>query len=339
MAENVPGRHRVILDVDTGTDDAGALWCAATHPRFELVAALAGWGNSTREHTVRNTLAVLRAADSQVPVHAGFDGPSGPAPISFGAEVVMGADGLGGVGVSPPEGAVAEAEPGAEALVRLARAEPGALTLVAVAPLTTVAVALELEPQLPSLLRHLVVMGGAVAVGGNVTAVAEANIAHDPGAAARVIEAFGAPEALGGGDAPMLVPLDATLRAPLTEIELAAVARSPHPGAALVHRVWTAIWHTGKYELHADNPGEWPCHDLTALWALVDPGCHDWFTGPLTIDTGESAAWGATVLDRRPWSDATSAPVWSVAVGIDAERYRAGVRKWLEGGRGWDGSL
>ena len=338
MAENVPGRHRVILDVDTGTDDAGALWCAATHARFELIAALAGWGNSSREHTVRNTLAVLRAAGSNVPVHAGFEGPSGPAPVLWGAEAVMGMDGLGGVGVMPPDDAVVDAEPAADALVRLARAHPRELTLAAVAPLTTIAAALAVEPELPSLLRHLVVMGGAVSVSGNITAVAEANIGHDPDAAARVVAAFGVPGVLAGGEAPMLVPLDATLRSPLTATELAAVATSPHAGAELVHRVWSAIWHTGMYELHADAPGEWPCHDLTALWALVDPECHEWFTGPLAIDTGQSAAWGATILDRRGRRAAASNCLWSVALGIDAERYRAGVREWLEGGNGWDGS-
>ena len=321
----------MILDVDTGTDDAGALWCAATHPAFELVAALAGWGNSTRAHTVRNTLAVLRAAGSDVPVHEGFDGPSGPAPTTRGAELVMAGDGLGGVGVEPPRDAAPADEPAAEALVRCARAEPGALTLVALAPLTTVDAALTLEPALPSLLHGLVVMGGAIAVSGNVTAVAEANIGHDPGAAARVVDAFGASGALAGGDPPMLVPLDATLRGPLTETELKEVERSPLPGADLLHRVWSAIWETGLIELGADAVGRWPCHDLTAIWSLVDRDCLRWFTGPLAVDTGRSAAWGATVLDRRG-RVATNAGTWSVALGIDADRYLAGVRSWLQGG-------
>ena len=338
MDENVPGRSRVILDVDTGTDDAGALWCAATHPRFELVAALAGWGNTTRAHTVRNTLAVLRAAGSDVPVHEGFDGPSGPAPTTHGAELVMAGDGLGGVGVVPPSSAAAEVEPAPDALVRMARAAPGELTLVALAPLTTVDAALTLEPQLPSLLRALVVMGGAVSVSGNITAAAEANIGHDPGAAARVVEAFGAPGALAGGEPPMLVPLDATLRAPLTTVELGEVECSPLPGASLVHRVWSAIWETGLIELGPDGVGCWPCHDLTAIWALVDRECLRWHTGPLAVDTGRSAAWGATVLDRRGRYATASAGVWSVAVGIDAERYRAGVRAWLQGGAAWRGS-
>jgi len=338
MDENVSGRHRVILDVDTGTDDAGALWCAATHRSFDLVAALSGWGNTTRAHTVRNTLAVLRAAGSDAPVHEGLDAPSGPAPTTHGAELVMAGDGLGGVGVEPPAGATASTEPAPEALVRMASEHPGDLTLVALAPLTTVDAALTLEPRLPSLLRSTVVMGGAIAVSGNVTAVAEANIGHDPGAAARVIEAFGAPGALAGGEPPMLVPLDATLRSPLTEPILEEVERSPLPGAALIHRVWSAIWETGLIELGEDGEGCWPCHDLTALWALVDHGALRWFTGPLAVDTGRSAAWGATVLDRRGRFATDGAGTWSVAFGVDHQRYLAGVRAWLQGGSAWRGS-
>lgn len=328
----------MILDVDTGTDDAGALWCAATHHGFELVAALSGWGNTTRAHTVRNTLAVLRAAGSDAPVHEGLDEPSGPAPTTHGAEMVMANDGLGGVGIEPPDGAVAATEPGAEALVRMARAHRGELTLVALAPLTTVDAALTLEPRLPSLLRAMVVMGGAIAVSGNITAAAEANIGHDPGAAARVIEAFGAPGALAGGEPPMLVPLDATLRSPLTRPILDEVERSPLPGADVIHRVWSAIWETGLIELGPDGEGSWPCHDLTALWSLVDRGALRWFTGPLAVDTGRSAAWGATVLDRRGRFATDGAGTWSVAFGADQQRYLTGVRAWLQGGSAWRGS-
>jgi purine nucleosidase len=315
---------RVLLDVDTGTDDAGALWAAATHPDLELVAVTATWGNTSCDQVVRNTLAVLAAAGAEgVDVHAGAKGPIGPALTEEGAEIVMGSDALGDVGVEPPPDATPSSEPGAEAIVRLASENPGELTLFALAPLSTVAAALELEPDLPKLLAGLVVMGGAVAVGGNVTPVGEANIAHDPEAAARVVKAFGR----GGRSRPRLVPLDATLRAPLSREELESVERSSLPGAPLMHRVWSAIWSSGVFELgHAGD--EWPCHDLLALWTAIDPGCFTWSAGPLAVDTGRSAAWGATVHDRRGLIDG---PVWDVAMRVDAERYRSGVRAWLQG--------
>lgn len=317
----------MVLDVDTGTDDAGALWCASTHPRLDLVAALAGWGNTSAGQAVANTLAVLAAAGAPAPVHRGFDGPSGDAPTTHGAEIVMRNDGLGDVGVVPPPDACPDSEPAAHALVRLARAHPTELTLVALAPLTTVAAALELEPALPSLLRSIVVMGGAIRSSGNITAAAEANIGHDPEAAANVFAGFGADVGSANDTTPKLVPLDVTLPAALALAELAAVERSPLPGAGTLHRIWSAIWPSGVIELGPNGEGRWPCHDLVALWALIDPDCFDWVTGPLHVDTGGSHAWGATILDRR--GTFSHGHLWSVALRVDVERLLAGVRGWL----------
>jgi purine nucleosidase len=168
--------RRVILDVDTGTDDAGALLLAATSPGLELMAALASWGNTTREQAARNTLAVLaEAGRPEVEVYLGAEGPRGPTPTAEDASDLMGTDGLGGLGIADRvlgpggrgAGAAPSSEPAAVALVRLARLHPGEITLVAVAPLSTVGAALALAPKLPSLLADVVVMGGAIVAGGN----------------------------------------------------------------------------------------------------------------------------------------------------------------------------
>src|SRR5689334_8412773 len=111
--------HPVVLDVDTGTDDAGALAMAATSSAFSLVAALAGWGNCGRDQAVANTLAVLEAAGSDAPVYPGARDGRGRSPAPGPADMVMGADGLGGQSVEPA--GTAECEPAAEALVRLAQ--------------------------------------------------------------------------------------------------------------------------------------------------------------------------------------------------------------------------
>jgi inosine-uridine nucleoside N-ribohydrolase len=332
----------VFLDVDTGTDDAGALLYAATSPAMDLVGASATWGNCGRDQAVRNTLVILEAAGCSAPVYPGAEGPVGPTPTHSDAELVMGGDGLGDCGVEDPVGQPND-EPGAEALVRTARQYEGRLVLVAVAPLSTVACALKLDPDLPGRLADVIVMGGAIDVSGNITAAAEANIGHDPEAAVGVIDAFGAPGALAGGRPPKLVPLDVTLRGPLTGEELDALGRSPLAGAALLHRIWSAIWPTGLLETGRD--GVWPAHDLLAIWTLLDPDVCRWMTVPLAVDTGGSAAWGATVADRRlaryeqfgvlPERLTRHIPDtrWDVALGVDGDRYRAGVREWL-GGQG-----
>ena len=332
----------VVLDVDTGTDDAGALLLAATHPRVRLEAALATWGNCDRDRVADNTRAVLDASGCHAPVHLGAATPSGPAPFTFSADEVMGSDGLCGVSGAGAGGggAGAHSEPAAEAIVRRASEAPGTLTLVALAPLTTVAQALALDPSLPRRLDGLVVMGGAIAVGGNVTPAAESNVAHDPEAAAKVIDAFGAPGAMAGGRLPRLVPLDVTRPAALTRRELDALAASPVPGAGLVHRVFSAAWPTGLLE--TGRRDVWPAHDLLAMWCALDPGVCRWEAMPLAVDLGGHEAWGSVVADRSiarktVW-DATAgldtlaevdANRWEVAMDVDVERYHTGVRAWL----------
>jgi purine nucleosidase len=326
----------VIMDVDTGTDDAGALLLAATSTNFQLVAATATFGNCSRDQAARNTLVVLEAAGrTDVPVFPGLDQASGPAPTSAGADIVMGSDGLGDAGIAGPASRP-QAEPAVTALSRMAAARPGELTVIAVAPLTTLAAALAADPGLPGRLHHLIVMGGAISVSGNVSAAAEANIGHDPEAAAKVVDVFGAPGALASGRPPQLVPLDVTLRSPLTEAELAALAASQLPGADLLHTVWSKIWPTGLLETGTE--GVWPAHDLLTTFCVANPSLCTWMTAPLAVDTGRSAAWGATVADRRverlqQWGleERTSPNRWDIAIDVNASRYRASVRAWLAG--------
>jgi purine nucleosidase len=339
--------HRVVLDVDTGTDDAGALLLAASHPAFALEAALATWGNCSRTQVARNTQLVLEAAHSTAPVHLGTAGPCGPAPFTAPADEVMGGDGLAGHSQSraraQPTGTI-DPEPAAAALVRRAREAPGLLTVVALAPLTTLAAALALDPDLPSQLAGLIVMGGAIAVGGNVTPAAESNMAHDPLAATQVVEAFGAPGALGHGAVPRLVPLDVTRPSALTRAELDALRASSIPGAALVHQIFAAAWPTGLLE--TGRPDVWPAHDLLATWCVHQPEVCRWEVMPLAVDVGGDVAWGATVADRSLprktlWDHRPEAPVepkatagiaanrWEIAMDLDVERYHAGVRAWL----------
>src|SRR6185436_19764132 len=108
-------------------------------------------------------------------------------------------DGLGGLAAQyPPTGSV---RPGiaAEKIVEHVMASSGEITLIALGPLTNVALALRLEPRLASSVREIVLMGGAVRVPGNVSAVASANMLNDPDAAA-VVYSSGAPIVQAGLD-------------------------------------------------------------------------------------------------------------------------------------------
>jgi purine nucleosidase len=204
---STPARHRLLLDVDTGVDDTIALLYAALHPAVELVGVGAVWGNVEVEQATRNSLHALAMAGApEVPVAAGAAGPLTGGPPVY-AHHVHGDDGQGNVG-DVDFAATPAAETAAEQIVRLARWQPGTIEIVAVGPLTNLALALGLCPELPQLVRGVTIMGGAALAPGNVTPVAEANIWCDPEAAHAV---FAAPWPL------TVVPLDVTMRTLLTE--------------------------------------------------------------------------------------------------------------------------
>lgn len=149
----------------------------------ELVGVSAVSGNASLAYTVRNALLACQLANVNVPVHAGAAKPI-TRPARHAAHI-HGADGLGGPKL-PELRREADKKPAVRALLDAAEARDD-LNLVAVGPLTNVALALALEPDLAARLKCISVMGGATTVG-NVTATAEFNIWADPEAAAMVFE-------------------------------------------------------------------------------------------------------------------------------------------------------
>jgi purine nucleosidase len=192
-------RH-VHLDCDTGIDDALALAHLLSRPSVELVSISTVSGNTTSEQAATNTLDLLALAGREdIPVAIGASG-SLVEGYRGGAPHVHGANGIGDVDL-PRAPATAVTGSGASQIVRAAREHPGELELIAVGPLTNLAHALDLDADLPSLVKQVTIMGGAVWVRGNITEHAEANIANDPEAAQAVFES---------GWPITLVPLDVT---------------------------------------------------------------------------------------------------------------------------------
>ncbi|MEZ4523435.1 MAG: nucleoside hydrolase [Thermomicrobiales bacterium] len=173
----------LLMDVDTGVDDAMAIALATRLDRHELVAVTTVAGNVPITNTTPNTLRVLEWMDANVPVYRGMHAPLARPLLTAGH--VHGNDGLGGWDVPGPTRSI-EDTTAPEAIVRLARQHAGEIVFAFVGPLTNLAVALMLEPELPDLVDRLVIMGGAFFNPGNVTADAEFNIYVDPEAAALV---------------------------------------------------------------------------------------------------------------------------------------------------------
>lgn len=179
--------EKIVLDIDTGIDDALAILLALNSPELDLIACTTVSGNTTVSQATTNTLAVLELAGrSDIPVATGATRPLTRRLTT--ATFFHGANGLGNIELPAPK-TTAQALPAPKFLIETAHRYSGELTVVATGPLTNLALALILDPHWLEHLKRLVIMGGAVRTHGNVTPVAEANFYNDPEAAQAVFNA------------------------------------------------------------------------------------------------------------------------------------------------------
>ena len=316
-------RVPLVVDCDTGIDDSLALLYAAASPEVELVAATCVAGNVDARQVAENTRAVLALAGREdVEVALGREVPL-VRPLRTTPET----HGLRGIGWAelPPARAPLSARHAADLIVAEAQRRPGAVTLVTIGPLTNLAVAVLREPELPRLLRRLVLMGGSYRSAGNTAPTTEWNVTVDPEAARIVFTAFGAPEVVAAREAaglagrPLALGLDVTERAKMLPRHLAALAgragddpaaaearvrsaAAPAPANPVVRYLTDAL--RFYMEFHSRNDGFYGAfvHDPLALAAALDPALVR--SEPLAVDVelGGTLTTGETVADwRRTW--------------------------------------
>lgn len=181
-------RQRLMLDVDTGIDDSLALLYLLASPEAEIRAIAATGGNVSARQVAENNLAWLDLCNApEIEVALGAEAPLA-APL-LTSEETHGPRGVGYAELPTPTRTLSD-RTAAEVWVDAARTHQGSLIGVVTGPLTNLALAIEMEPDLPSMLKRLVIMGGAFNHPGNTTPVAEWNISVDPEAAKRVFDAF-----------------------------------------------------------------------------------------------------------------------------------------------------
>lgn len=278
---------KMILDCDTGVDDTMAIMYAALHPEIELLGMTTVWGNVDVPLATRNTLRVLDLVGcGDVPVAQGAAGPIAGGPAEFAYDV-HGRDGQGGAADDAPVRAAA-ATTAAQQIIDIVRAHPGEVWLVPVGPLTNIAAALALDPELPSLVAGVSLMGGSALAPGNVTPVAEANIWHDAEAAAAV---FRAPWNI------VMAGLDVTMRIVITP-EHSERLQAGGEAARYMARI---MQHYGEF--YRDNTfGTWSCamHDTIAVAAAA--GTLDVRLAPVVnveVDATGGPGHGQTIADLR----------------------------------------
>ncbi|HZW44121.1 MAG TPA: nucleoside hydrolase [Dermatophilaceae bacterium] len=309
----------VILDVDTGVDDACALLLAALHPQVDLRAVTCVGGNASVDQVLRNTLMVLDVAGrADVPVARGAARPL--LEPSSDALHVHGDDGLADLGW-PSSDRHPDDRHAVELLRDLlcAAAEggpEGRITLVPLAPLTNIALLLRTYPEAAAGLREIVFMGGAANIG-NATASAEFNVWHDPEAAAIVLESsaeLDIPVVMYGLD----VFYDVRISRMGAKQLIAVGGRGP---AELAGRLI-------DFQCSRFGQPDATIGDAGAVCVAIDRAGVTTSRLPVRVELAGTYSRGRTVVDRREWSGDVShdAPVPApttvqVALSVDAERY------------------
>jgi inosine-uridine nucleoside N-ribohydrolase len=282
--------HKLVLDCDPGVDDAMALYLAIAHPDIELLGITTTFGNVSVAQATRNALYLCALTGRAPPVCAGVATPLRKAPRQPDPGI-HGADGLGNLPGRVPVSDGPDDRAAARFLVEQAQAHPGQLIVVALGPLGNLAQALRLEPQLPRLLRQVVVMGGTITAPGNVSPVAESNIWHDPHAADLVLTA-GLPLTLVGLDVTQRMAL------PVALFERLA-AQQRHPATdALLHAVRFYAGFYGRIEPELARQQACLGHDALALIYLLRPDLFGTQGGRVRV-VPEGLAEGQTIMDRR----------------------------------------
>ncbi len=320
----------MLIDTDCGIDDAAALWWACVHPDVQLLGVTTVFGNVDLPDAAANACRVLELAGcSDVPVTLGATEPFGPAPELRRADFIHGADGVAGTGRRPVLMAPT-AEASRDLLARVVRERPGEVVVVTIGPVTNIAHVVAADAGWAPLVKRLVVMGGAVSEPGNALPVGEANIAHDPLAAATVLAAEWA-------QPPLIVGLDVTHRATLTLADIALARLQRTPAAADLAELLAFYQPFGGTFC---TPGEFPCHDALAVMAAALPGLVSGPVLPTAVQAEPGPALGMTVFDRRQPYFAAAGQGQTLPDGfvpceagidVDVERFRAEMRALLGG--------
>ena len=302
-------KHPIILDVDTGFDDAFAVLFAAMNQEVELLGITCVDGNTNVHQVVKNTLKVLDAAGAgEIPVSKGATKPLVEEPLY--AEHIHGADGMGDLGL-PESNRNIDRREATELLRDLVESRPNEITLVPVAPLTNIANFITKYPASAKKLKEICLMGGSASVG-NATAMAEFNIWHDPEAADIVFKS-GIPITMYGLDV-FYLPI-------ITEAEAQRLTNSNEKSAQFAGKLLLSSMRRLKQNVTLGDYG--------AVAAVLRPSLLRTEVFDVGVETAHGLVRGMTVVDRRPRLELMIEPrrikdgaKVRVVLDLDAEAFR-----------------
>ncbi len=297
---------KVILDVDPGIDDAMALCMALFDPRLEVLAVTAVGGNVSPQIASRNVQTVVEQVDPPRWPRLGVASYAEHG-LPVDGRHLHGIDGLGGVHLQVAE--LRTKHPAEKIICDEVRANPEEVTIVALGPLTNIARAFHRHEDMPSMLKELIVMGGAFGLTrfgtGNTTPFAEFNIWQDPDAAYSVFRS-GVPMTIVGLDVTN-DPSSALDRADLNSLR----AGTTREAALAANMLDYLLREHPRCEMH----------DPLAVAVALDRSLFQFQEGTAYVVTRDDAERGRTILRTMDLS-AGSRPQVRVAAAVDGPRFK-----------------
>ena len=303
-------KRKMILDLDTGVDDALAIAYALADPEVDLIGIVSSYGNNLLDVCAENSLKLLELlGHTDIPVFKGL--PHSCTTEHFDvmqvSKDIHGDNGIGDVELPAPSRALEE-QSGVDFYIEAAHKYGKDLIIIPTGPMTNLAAALKKDPEIADLIGNVTFMGGALTVEGNVTPVAEANINQDPKAADEVMKS----------NLPLtMVGLDVTLRTLLTKNETKQW-RELGTASGKAFADITDFYIDAYYNLDIDKRG-CALHDPLAVGVGIDPSFVSTISLFMKVVYQEGPYYGRTIGDNAKLNDPN--PNVKVAVNVDKERY------------------
>ena len=276
--------RKVIIDCDPGIDDAIVLCIALFDPRLEVVAVTAVEGNVSAHQASRNVHAIIEQLDPPRLPRVGFASAIEDAPATD-STALHGSDGLGNAGFRTSE--LHHQHPSDKIICDEVRAAEDEVTILCLGPLTNLDRALKRDPELCTMINQVVIAGGSVGVGGNVTPAAEFNMYYDPDSARSVFRS---------AMTKTLVPLDVTLEVALTFDVMEELPPETKPAGSFLRKLMPFAFRAHHQVLGQEG---FRLPAAIALMSIVQPELFHTEEMAGDVETRGILTKGATVFDRR----------------------------------------
>jgi inosine-uridine nucleoside N-ribohydrolase len=317
--------RNVIIDCDTGLDDAVALLLALRSPELNVLGITCVNGNVHLENVVYNTLRVVEYSGKNIPVYAGATTALMVDALENAARV-HGSDGLGGLPLPAPKKSV-EKEHAVDFIVRTFMEAKEPMDWITIGPMTNAALALRKEPRIIEKIRLLTMMAGGLDAG-NMLPMSEFNVYADP-EAARIVFDSSMPK--------MMVPLDPLFHGGYLKSsdQEKIKAANEKPWCDLAGKIFDVMLATmrilGRKQVNEEGSVSPP--DLLAVAAVIDPTIMKIENYQIQVETRGEFTRGMTVVDRRMHHRGESYPgrkEVAVVLTADQQKYASlVVNTWL----------